>query len=104
MSDYEVLKECKQAYEILNDLKDNCEYTFLGIDENMSGLENVYNNAYELITSNKDTYNQITTNVKCPHCNKELLISDLINYAYVCESCDENFYYTECELEHTWWE
>lgn len=36
--------------------------------------------------------NKYGTNKNCPHCNNQLLKSDLPDYKYLCILCDENFY------------
>ena len=41
--------------------------------------------------------------VHCPNCNKEMYISDLIGYAYVCSNCDENMYLCEGDTNYAWW-
>lgn len=37
------------------------------------------------------------TTIKCPHCGKLLLTTDVKGYNYVCLECDENFYL--CEVQ-----
>lgn len=37
-------------------------------------------------------HNKYGTNKKCAKCGKQLLISDLKQYKYLCLNCDENFY------------
>lgn len=109
MSEYEIIKECKQAYELLNDLMENSE---IASDHDLESmrlctyrLSSIYSNAYHMMSENKKEYELLKTDgfVRCPHCNNKLLISDLIDYAYVCKECDENMYYTECEVEKIWW-
>lgn len=34
---------------------------------------------------------------KCPKCGNDLAPSDVADYAYVCEYCDENFYHIEVD-------
>lgn len=107
MTEWEILKESKQAYELLNDLFENGQIASdndsLNMDRCMNSLANVYGNAWEMMSENTKECELLKTNVKCPHCNKELYVSDLIGYAYLCPSCDENMYYTECEAEKVWW-
>lgn len=111
MSDYETLKECKTAWEILNDIKDNCELlddedttskeqlcNRAKINETMDLLSDLYTNAWELIASREDTHKQLETNV-VDRFGHKLIISDLIGYAYLCEECDENNYACECEVD-----
>src|SRR5574344_1322380 len=114
MSDYEILKESKQAYEILNDLVENCPLLediedtkslemirkINNIKGTMETLTDFYNKAWENLSINGK---ELETQVKCPRCNRNLVISDLIGYAYLCKNCDENYYYTECEVEESWW-
>lgn len=38
----------------------------------------------------------IEAKINCPHCNNKLLISDSIDYSYLCKECDE--YYSDKEL------
>ena len=38
-----------------------------------------------------------STDKECPKCGRNLYLSDLEDYEYVCTCCDENFY--ECEVE-----
>lgn len=107
MTEWEIIKECKQAYELLNDLHDNIQIAsdndLLNINRCMNSLYNVYTNAWEMMSENTKECELLKTNVKCPRCNKELYISDVIGYAYLCPSCDENMYYTECECGKSWW-
>ena len=101
MTEFEILKECKQAYELLNDLHDNCEMPsdddFSNIRRCMNSLANIYSDNWYMEND------QLETNVKCPRCSNILLVSDIIDYAYLCPDCDENMYYTECEVEKVWW-
>lgn len=107
MTEWEIIKECKQAWELLNDLHDNCQVAsdndLLNMKKCQNSLENVYTNTWEMMSENTKDCELLKTNVKCPRCNKELYVSDLIGYAYLCPSCDENMYYTECECEKEWW-
>lgn len=105
MSDFEVLKECKVAYDILEDLRDNCtlindedDDTYDSIENTMEILSDLYSNAWELIASNKDTYKQLETNL-VDRFGHSVVISDLIDYAYLCKECDENQYSIECDLK-----
>lgn len=110
MSNYEILKECKIAWEILNDLKDNCDllddedtksveqlHNRAKLDNTMDLLSDLYTNAWELLASNEDTFKQLKTNV-VDRFGHKVIISDLIGYAYLCQECDENNYTCECEV------
>lgn len=107
MTEWEIIKESKQAWELLNDLFENSQIASDNDKSNMrrcmNSLSNVYGNAWKLMSENTKDYELLKTNIKCPRCNKELYVSDLIGYAYLCPSCDENMYYTECEVEKVWW-
>ena len=110
MNDFEIIKECKVAYELLNDLKDNCELLSdedtenrIKINKMMELLSDLYANAWEILASNNDTYKQLQTNCK-DRFGHDVIISDLIDYAYLCEKCNENEYTTECETDGVaWW-
>ena len=109
MTEYEIIKECKQAYELLLDLKENSQIAsdndLLNMKRCMNSLENVYTNTWEMMSENTKDCEWLKTDgfVRCPRCNSKLYISDLIGYAYLCPKCDENMYYTECEIEKVWW-
>ena len=107
MTEWEIIKESKQAWELLNDLFENSQIASDNDKSNMrrcmNSLSNVYGIAWEMMSENTKDYELLKTNVKCPRCNKELYVSDLIGYAYLCPNCDENMYYTECETERFWW-
>jgi len=107
MTEHEIVRESKQAWELLNDLNDNCEL-LNKIDKEsimhcMYALARIYANAWEMMSENNEEWEQLQSCVKCPHCKNNLVKSDIISYAYVCENCDENMYYTECEVEKAWW-
>lgn len=107
MNEFEILKECKQAYELLNDLHDNSQIATdthrYNMRRCMYGLSDIYTNAWEMMSENTKDYELLKANINCPHCDKELYLSDIIDYAYLCPDCDENMYYTECEVEKVWW-
>lgn len=109
MSEYEILKECKQAYELLYDLYENSEITNENDSNNieicMQSLSNVYDVAYQTMLKNEKDFELLKTDgfIRCPRCNSRMYISDSINYAYLCNDCDENMYLTECEVESAWW-
>ena len=45
----------------------------------------------------EEIYSNFGTNVVCPRCRTQLLISDLPDYKYLCFECDENFYGIEVD-------
>ena len=107
MTEWEIIKECKQAWELLNDLHDNSQIASDNdlkiMRQCMYRLCDMYDNAYGMMLENKKDFELLKTNIKCPRCNGEMYISDLIDYAYLCNNCDENMYLTECECGKSWW-
>lgn len=124
MTNNEVLKECKAVYEYLQDLLDNCEYIGDEDTQSITKLEerntiinaidlmgDLYNKAYKDEENKEEIGEEVVYNetlkpksaVNCPHCGKEMYISDIIDYAYVCLNCDENFYSMECDNGYAWW-
>lgn len=109
MTEWEIIKESKQAWELLNDLFENSQIASDNDKSNMrrcmNSLSNVYGIAWEMMSENTKDCELLKTDgfVRCPRCNNKLYISDLIGYAYLCPNCDENMYYTECEIEKVWW-
>lgn len=45
----------------------------------------------------EDFLDRIETDKKCPRCGKNLYLSDLPGYDYLCTDCQEN--YSRCELD-----
>ena len=109
MTEWEIIKECKQAYELLLDLKENSQIASdndrMNMERCINSLSNVYGITWEMMSENTKDCELLKTDgfVRCPRCNNKLYISDLIGYAYLCPNCDENMYYTECEVEKVWW-
>ena len=63
--------------------------------EEMDNLLNKYYDEENEIKKSKleqRLYEQYGTNKKCFRCGKQLLVSDLKEYKYLCLNCDENFY------------
>jgi len=108
LDNYEKLKETKIVYEYLNDLLTNGNFEMPEDYENalkttMSVMADMYNNTHSLMYKDSKEYEQLKTNLPCPCCNKDVIISDLIPYAYVCDRCDENYYLCEGDLNHEWY-
>lgn len=106
MSNYEIIKECKIIYEYLNDImtnskKDISNAEYKSINNTLNTLGKLYNETYEIMK--KEDNEVLKTELECPHCNNEIYISDLIDYAYLCTDCDENFYLTEGDLDLEWY-
>ena len=108
MNNYEVLKETKIIYEYINDLLTNGNFEIN--DDKLNQLEQIkylvqemYENTYNLMYKDSKEYEELKTNLSCPCCTNNVLISDLIDYAYVCDRCDENYYLCEGDLNHEWY-
>lgn len=108
LDNYEKLKETKIIYEYLNDLLTNGNFEIPEDYENalkttMSAMAEMYNNTHSLMYKDSKEYEQLKTNLPCPCCDKDVIISDLIPYAYVCDKCDENYYLCEGDLNYEWY-
>ena len=55
----------------------------------------VLDNLNDIVEPFEKVIKRLKTNITCPYCGKELFKSDLPDYDYVCENCNENFYTTE---------
>ena len=51
----------------------------------------VANEYADILEPFKEFADKAMTNETCPHCGKNLYLSDLPQYDYVCVYCDENF-------------
>jgi hypothetical protein len=51
----------------------------------------------EVIEPLKKFVKDCSTDKQCPKCGRNLYLSDVEGYEYVCTYCDENFY--ECEVK-----
>ena len=108
MNNYEILKESKVCYEYIRDILENSEITFDNGDikelsETMNILGKIYERTYQNMKKNSNELEQIKTDLDCPNCQSNVLISDLIDYAYLCENCDENMYLGEGDLNKEWY-
>lgn len=96
INNFEIIKETKILYEYINDILENAELDIS--KEELNDLLNVSNTLEKIYSDNykkvEDKEN-LKTNCDCPKCQNKLIISDLINYNYLCEKCDENFYSIE---------
>lgn len=108
IKNYEILKETKIIYEYLNDILSNANFeinkqTQNTIHQTINIIKDMYENTYNLMNSNSEERDQLKTNCNCPHCSNDVVISDLIDYAYLCEKCDENMYLGEGDLNYEWY-
>lgn len=108
ISDYEVLREAKIAYEYINNILKNSK---IKLDDNiinslentMNGLSIIYSNAH-LNLEHPDKEEQLLTDACCKNCDNKLYISENIDYSYQCLECDENFYDFETNNNKVWYE
>lgn len=93
MRSCEILKDIKKAYDLLNssDFLTNF-YSTKQLENTSDVFKKLYEETYLLFYNNPEKRKQLLSSCGCPGCNKRLYISDLVNYSYVCKSCDENFY------------
>lgn len=106
MNNYEVLKETKICYEYINDILQNRDVEdndVLKLSKALDSLSDIYSNAYKEMLKINDERKLLETNLDCPHCNDKVVISDLIDYAYLCKNCDENMYLGEGDLNYEWY-
>ena len=106
LNNYEVLRETKACYEYFNDILNNCGFKLnqnivQGIKRSILVLEDLYNITYTKIKEKEKE--QLQTDLECPHCSNNVVISDLIDYAYLCNECDENLYLGEGDLNYEWY-
>lgn len=108
MDNYEKLRESKIIYEYINDLLENGNFEMHdeyrdALNTTMSVMADIYTNTHILMQDNKEERLLLNTDLNCPHCSSNVIISDLIPYAYVCERCDENYYLCEGDLNYEWY-
>ncbi len=106
MNNYDLLKKIKLVYENIVDLmnSENLELNYnLGssLDNAKSALSKLYDKLYKTIKNNNKKF--LETDCTCLFCRNKLKVSDLIDYEYVCENCDENFYHYEVTDENAWY-
>ena len=86
INNFEIIKETKILYEYINDILENAELDIS--KEELNDLLNVSNTLEKIYSDNykkvEDKEN-LKTNCDCPKCQNKLIISDLINYNYLCE-------------------
>lgn len=92
---YKEYKEAMKNISIVDIcvLIDYIEKLSIYIPEN----DHIFDNFYDIINPFERIINKIKTNKICPHCKSYLFKSDLPQYDYVCQNCNENFY--ECEVK-----
>lgn len=106
ISNYEILKNAKVSYENLNSI---LKYSNIRMDteivkelkNTIDILKDLYDVVYSTIEKDSKEHIDLYSNVKCPDCNSNLYVSDLIDYSYLCKNCDENFY--DFELPNRAW-
>lgn len=108
MDNYEKLKEAKVIYEYINDLLENGNFEMReeyleSLKKTQSIMADIYANTHFLMQKNTDEYELLETDLNCPHCSKNVVLSDIITYEYLCEKCDENYYLCEGDLNYEWY-
>jgi len=106
MDNYEVLREAKVCYEYINDILQNSYVSnkdMQKLSKALESLSDIYSKTYNEMLRKEEWQNQLETDLECPHCNNKVAISDLIDYAYLCNSCDENMYLGEGDLNYEWY-
>lgn len=109
MSDYELLKATKIAYNYINDILESSEVELdvkkvNKLSDVTEILSRLYDVAYSNIENDKNKGEQLVTNACCKDCNNNLLISDNVDYSYQCKICDENYYDFEVITDNVWYE
>jgi len=106
MDNFEILKETKICYEYINDILQNSDVSDKNIQtlsKTLDSLSDIYSTTYNEMLKTKKERSQLETNLDCPHCSNKVVISDLIDYAYLCKDCDENMYLGEGDLNSEWY-
>lgn len=107
MSNYDLLKETKTIYEYINNLMNKSglyidENTIKVLNQTKDIMGNIYSETHEKMKNNNENYN-LEMDLECPHCSNKVEISDLIDYDYLCNECDENLYICEGNLDFKWY-
>ncbi len=108
MDNYEKLRESKIVYEYINDLLENGNFEMReeyseALKTTMGVMADIYTNTHILMKDNKEERGLLNTELNCPCCSRDVIISDLITYGYLCEGCDENYYLCEGDLNYEWY-
>lgn len=106
ISDYETLKKAKISYEGINDILKFSNIrmdveTAKELDNAADILKDLYEIVYSTIKNNPKEHIDLQLDTKCPDCDDNLCISDLVDYSYLCQSCDKNFY--DFEVDNKVW-
>lgn len=107
MSDFETMREAKVAYNYINDILENSEIrmdtqTAKELENSLEILGDIYSAAHSNLES-PDKEHQLFTDCCCKNCNRNLFISENIDYSYQCLECDENFYDFEVIGDKVWY-
>ncbi len=87
-SSEELLNDTEFMYNAENAVRDSHEY-----------ISHLLGNLIEgnIAKAYRDTFCMEETDKHCPRCGEQLKTSDLYEYKYMCENCEENFYEIEIE-------
>ena len=105
MKNIDILKKLKESYDNLSDVILNSDYEIEFdnvevLNKSLNIMSTLYENIWDKIKEDSDEREELKTDCKCPHCERKTVVSDLIDYSYLCTDCDENFYYCECIKEN----
>lgn len=97
ISNYETLRKAKASYEYINDiLKFSNTRMDTETSKELNNAADILKDLYEIVYSNmkNDPKERIDLqlNIKCPDCDDNLCISDIVDYSYLCQNCDKNFH------------
>lgn len=106
ISNYETLKKAKISYEGINDILKFSNIrmdteTAKELDNAADILKDLYEIVYSTIKNNSKEHIDLQLGTKCPDCDDNLYISDIVDYSYLCQSCDKNFY--DFEIDDKVW-
>lgn len=107
ISDIETLRKSKIAYDYIDDI---IKYSNIRMDKDtvnelinsMDILKTLYEVTYSYIRDTNEE--ELQTNIDCKNCDEKVLISDNLEYSYLCEKCEENFYAVELGYDKSWTE
>lgn len=108
MNNYETIKEAKLVYQYIGDLLDNANLEMnddieTTLKNTMSAMSDIYTNTHAIMSNDKEERELLKTDLVCPKCPCKVDISDLIDYEYVCNGCDENYYSIEGNFGEEWY-
>ena len=97
INNYETLRKTKTSYEYINDiLKFSNTRMDAETSKELNNATDILKDLYEIVysTMKNDSKERIDLqlDIKCPDCDDNLCISDIVDYSYLCQNCNKNFY------------